>query len=244
MGTKQTLLSSQFGIMHGFNKFKQISESQTAFSTDVTFTLNPVAFFLHHLFSLMKKIFPWIKLLKLKAAALSNLRHYHSGEKSIWVHVQRHSESAELSSHLSVSVFNPPPSLHWFTSDGCGYDLGIVSSPALTLSIAELDFFCPRCESQPLFGLIYYILFYLCITLCLSFVLSSPGCINHFNSPPPIRLSFIHPSIFVPHLLGPWMLIIPMSSEWSVSWHRKPWSWRTALMWFQLCSATPPPMAR
>lgn len=33
-----------------------------------------------------------------------------------------------------------------------------------------------------------------------------------------------HSFLSLTHLLGPWMLIIPMSSEWSVSWHWKPWS--------------------
>lgn len=73
----------------------------------------------------------------------------------------------------------------------------------------------------------------------LTWIYKSWQCLRSF-------IALFHPSLllFLSYLLGPWMLIIPMSSEWSVSWQRKPWSWSTVLIWFQLCSATPPPMAR
>lgn len=46
------------------------------------------------------------------------------------------------------------------------------------------------------------------------------------------------------HLAGPWMLIMPRSSELSMSWHRNFWSCSTVVMCDQLCWAAAPPTAR
>lgn len=46
------------------------------------------------------------------------------------------------------------------------------------------------------------------------------------------------------HLSGPCRLIMPSSSEQSMSWHWSFMSCSTAVMWDQLCCATAPPMAR